>query len=371
MNRFLQNISIRKVVIVAIGISAFFFLINVMFSPSKHRTKLDLKPEMVSVSVQKVSNQAQYLSFEYYGVLRNGFIPLVTAGVSGKYHEFQKLSVGNKIKKNQRLGNIENPELSVDLNNKKQSLTNLLNSIEASISLDFPQYVDAWSKYTQHLIDKQDYSFPTFGNDQFQHFIENQGLRNQLYAVQKAKESVSDQLIVATVEGTVAKVHTQNDEYVSKGKVIYELSSSKGHEIEISLRKEHIPFLNKKTAYTFIADNKEYTGFYTGSSPKINTSNYTISCTFRLTNTQALMAGEYLTLSLKVPICENCSKISSNAVYESASVYVLADSIITAKKINVISSDLDYTYYTGLTNQELVLDKFTNSQYLGKKAEVR
>ena len=371
MNTFLQNISIRKTLIVTLGIIGFFSLFYVLFSPSKHRTKLDLKPEKVSVSVQKVSNTSQHLSFEYYGVLRNGFIPLVTADVSGKYHEFRKLRVGDKINKNQRLGSIENPELSVDLDHKKRSLTNTFNSLEASISLDFPQYADEWNSYTQYVIDKQDYSFPSFGNEQFQNFVENQGLRSQLYAVEKAQESVSNQQVTATVAGTIVKVHTQNDAFVSKGKVIYELSSSKGHEIEISLRKEHIPFLDKNTPYSFTADSKEYIGFYSGSSPKINPSNYTVSSMFRLVNTHTLMAGEYLTLALKIPICERCSKISTNAVYDSASVYVLKDSIITAKKINIISSDLDYTYYIGLEDQELVLDKFTNSQYLGKKAEIR
>jgi len=371
MNRFLKAVSIRKVVIVAIAIVGLLIFVRFIFKPSKYRSKSNLKPDKVSVSVQKVLNKPQKLSFEYYGMLRSGYIPFVTVETHGIYHEFHNMKIGDKVKKNQRLGKIENPELAINLENRKQSLKKSLNSFQSSIELDFPQYAPLWSEYSKKVLHDRYYEFPDFGDEQFQNFIENQGFRNQLYSVKKAQESVDNQLVVSNVEGTIAKKNIREGSYVSRGKVIYELSSTKGHEIEIALRKEHIPFLEKNKAYIFQVDNKNYTGYFNGSSPKINIANHSINSSFRLVDSYDLMAGEYLKLNLDIPVCEKCSKISTNAVYDNEAVYILENDSITRKEIHIFYEDMDYTYYSGLADETLVLDKFTNSQYLGKKAEIR
>jgi len=371
MSKLVESVSLRKVIIIVIAVIGFIILTKILFKPVENKTSLDLKPHKVSVSTRKAHNQAQSLSFEYYGQLRNSFTPLVTADVSGEYDELIAIKVGSRVSKNQRLGRINNPQLALDFDTKKRSLDQYLNSMSASVELDFPELMPAWSLYSTKVKSSNDYTFPSFGDERFQNYLENQGLRNQLNAVKKAQKSVSDQNVIASLDGVIAKKYIQDGDFVSKGKLIYELSSSNGHEIEIALRRDQLAFLDKQTKYRFKANGKEYIGLFNGSSPKINPNNYTVSTTFRLLGSRDLMAGEYLMLDLDIPICDKCIKVPTNAVYEDSTVYVLENDIITKKEVKIHYSDLDYTYFSGVAENVLLIDKYTNSQYLGKKAEIR
>ena len=54
-----------------------------------------------------------------------------------------------------------------------------------------------------------------------------------------------------------------------------------------------------------------------------------------------------------------------------STVYTIKDSIITQEKINIVYSNYDKTYFTGLADSVQLIDRYTNSIYLGRKAQAK
>ena len=170
----------------------------------------------------------------------------------------------------------------------------------------------------------------------------------------------------------ISTVNIHDNELVSSGSPLFELNSqSRGLEVEIEIQKENVKFLDKEIDYKFSSGDLKTQGSFIGSSQSVNTKSSKIACLFRITKPSGILKGDYVKLEFDIPVCDSCEVISSNAVYKDSTVYVVKDSLITQEKISIIYSNYDKTYFTGLADSVQLIDRYTNSIYLGRKAQAK
>ncbi|MEM6736205.1 MAG: HlyD family efflux transporter periplasmic adaptor subunit [Bacteroidota bacterium] len=313
------------------------------------------------VTTQRVSYQSIQTHVVTFGRVENSRSLDLVAEVSGRMFEGVLLKEGQKFSKGQLIFKIDDNEALLNLKSQKSNFLRDLASILPDFKIDFPDNYDAWQRYFNELdIDKTFPKLPSTNSDKEKTFIATRGIYSSYYSIKSAESRLEKYKYYAPFSGSIMEVAVQSGAYVNQGSRIGKILRSGTYEIKASIETKDVPWIQKGAPVEIYS--KESQQFWNGRVARIsdyvnqNTQSVDVFISV-LPNEQKIYDGQFFQASIPARIVKDGMTMPRNAIYNNNEVFVLQDTLLQKRNINVIRLSEEEAIFDGLKEgEELVVE---------------
>ena len=364
----------RKISIVAgIAILIFGYIAMKQIANSKQPPKRKAQTSQKRmVLAQKVQNQDISVLVDINGKLTATNRIELFAEVSGKLKPTQKnFKTGSSYSQGETLIAIDDSEFKLNLFAAKSNFLNVLTQLLPDIKLDYSVDFSAWKTYVdQFQIEKPIADLPEIKSDKLKGFISSKNIFNSFYQLKSQQERLSKYNITAPFNGVVAQSTINEGTLVRANQKLGEFINPNIYEIESAIRINDLDFIS-------IGDSVELTsedipGIWLGKviriSKNINPSTQTFSVYTQVSHPE-LKEGMFVNGTIKGKKVKSVFALDRRLLLNNNSVYVIKDSALVTKQIEIEKYTTSGVLIKGLMNDEMILKEAISGAYEGLKVE--
>ena len=299
--------------------------------------------------------------------------------VGGRMYEGNiRLKEGQNFRKGTLLFYIEDDEATLNLKSQKSNFLRDLAAILPDLKVDFGGSYDTWQTYFSKVdIDKDLPVLPENNNEKEKTFLATKGIYSSYYSIKSAESRLKKHRYYAPFDGSISEVAMETGAFVNPGTRIGKIIRAGVHELKVSVETRDISWIQEGAEVKIYSDETQqyWDGTVLRISDFVNQNTQSVDVFLAINaNGQRIYDGQFLQAAIPARVVKDGMIIPRNAIYNRSEVFVLEDTLLKVKKINVVRLEKESAIFTGLEEGDaLVVEPLINAHnnMVAKKFEER
>lgn len=257
-------------------------------------------------------------------------------------------------------------EAMLALKARKSRYQNTLAGILPDLAIDYPEYEEGYQKFFSSIsVDEPLPPLPEINNDQLKIFLASRNVISEYYGIQSDELQLQRRTVTAPFDGTFTEVNMEVGAYTNAGGRVARAIRTDQLEVEVPLMRSDATWVTIGDPVSVRSDetSANWEGHVIRKSKFVdeNTQRQSIFVRVNDGGSQALMAGEYLTVTFPVRPIENVMEIPRNAVFNFNEVFLVKSGRLAKASINIVKENERTLFFNGLIEGDtLVVQQLIN-----------
>lgn len=322
------------------------------------------KQKIRSVLVTKVKNTLVKNNINSSGRVVTLNNITISSEVQGRLIGNNKFKKGSQINKGDIIFRIKSTDLMLLINSKKSRFMSLISSNLADIKLDYEIEYSKWNNFFNSIKLSEDLAdFPEMNTSKEKNYIISRSILAEYLSIKSDEEKLKKYTVRAPFNGVITNSYSDIGGNVNPGSPVVDFIRKGKMEIELTVNKSELNFINIGDKVIFKEDGEKFTGKIVRKGKFVNKNTQSISV-FSSISADASMIynGMYLNATITTKGTPNVFKITRRAVFESNKVFVLdSKNKLRIKKINIIATEGNEVIIDNLpNNMRVVIEPLVN-----------
>lgn len=350
----------RKLIIIgsALGIITLSFMVAGYFAGQKEAPK-DQKAIVAKkvVETKKVNYESLKTNVVTYGRVETAQSLDLLSEVSGRMFEGRvRLKAGENFSKGTLLFYIDDQEASLNLKSQKSNFLRDLAGILPDLKVDFNDNFDSWQKYFSALdIEKRFPDLPKSVSEKEKTFLATKGIFSTYYSIMSAEVRLDKHKYYAPFSGSVTEVMMQSGSFVNPGTKIGRVMREGLHELKVSVETKDIPWIQQNSPVKIYSEEaqKYWDGSVVRISDYVNQNTQSIDVFIAIqSDGDKIYDGQFFQAAIPARTITDGMIMPRNAIYNGDEVFVVEDSLLKVRQINVVRLTDENAIFNGLQEGE-------------------
>ncbi len=349
------------IVVILIGIGGNFLLSNQNGSANKKNGKAASAKLQKKIRTQLVSNQTVMQTVSISGRVQAYNKIDVFSEVTGVLKSTAKtFRAGRYFKKDERLITIDDEVYRNTMLAEKSMLLNQLTQLIPDLMIDYPENVAKWDAFLNDFdLSKPLQPLPKTSSSRERNYIASRNIYTKYYSVKSMEAMLAKYSIKAPFNGIVTESSVNPGTLVRQNQRIGEFTSTASYELNAIADLEDLKFLKVGQTVLLSSDeiNESFSGKVQRINQKISPETQSVNVFIR-TSHPKLKDGMYVNAIIKYNV-ENAFEVQKSLLINNRSLYVVEDSIVKLKEVQVMGSYGDVAIVKGLLDgTKIITEKF-------------
>ncbi|MEM6523749.1 MAG: HlyD family efflux transporter periplasmic adaptor subunit [Bacteroidota bacterium] len=360
---------LRQFVIISVGILvlAGAFILSGVLSGMKEPPKIEEPKEIKKyVKTAPVKYRAVPTDVVAYGRVETAESLDMIAEVSGRMTAGSvRLKEGQNFSKGALIYKIDDTEVRLNLQSDKSNFLKDLAAILPDIKIDFADNYEVWFSYLSAIdLNKDLPELPVYTSDKEKTFLATRNIFGSYYSIKSKEANLRKHRFYAPFDGSISQVSLQSGSFVNPGSNIGRVLRSNKLELRVDVGTTDIDWIEMGAEASVVSERgKVMEGKVTRIGEFINPQTQSIDVFISLRPGESrVYDGEYLKASVPGKVVDNGMIIPRNAIFNNNEVFVLEDSLLKVKTINIHKLNNETAIFSGLAeNSEVVVEPLINA----------
>ena len=277
-----------------------------------------------------------------------------------------QLKEGQRFKKGALLFKIDNKEARLNLQSQKSNFLKDLAAILPDFRVDFPKSYSTWDTYFQSIdLNKNLPEMPAILSSKEKTYLATKNIFSSYYSIKSTEESLTKYSVYAPFNGIISEVFLQSGSYVGPGSKVAKIFRTDSYEIKVAVETNDIAWVKKGMPVQLGIEksNKRWNGEVVRIGELVNTNTQSIDVFIALnkSNTE-VYHGMYLRSVIPGVAISNAMEVPRGAVFKNNLAYIVKDSVLVEKEVNVLRINTETVVINGLElGDDLVFEPLINA----------
>ncbi len=367
----------KRVVLIGIGIAILVLaIVASSWLSGQRETPVTTAPKdpVKFVSTTPVRYNKVETSIVSYGRVSSSQPLTLISEVSGKISNGNvQLKAGQRFRKGTLLGYIHDQEAILNLRAQKSVFLKEVAAILPDFKIDFEDSFEVWNTYFNQLdVEKPMPSLPDVSSNKQKTYLATKNIYTSYYNIKRLESNLAKRQLIAPFNGTIIEVMLQAGSFTNVGGQIAKIVDTDNLELKIPISPEDIKWVNE--GYRVNVESEDGQQRWVGKIKRIgeivNPTTQSLDVFIDiLSGEQKVYDGLYLRAIIPGKTVENAMEIPRAAVFDGQQVYVLQDSTLKVKNIEVLKVGEETVLFTGLAENEEIVDEPLVNAYNNMKAQ--
>jgi len=362
MNRKLVSI-IAAIVIIAISFGLMGFFSSLKKEPAK------IPPKEVIINVKAQAIKYETMRAHVYGTGRVSSFQTIDliSEVQGRILEGSVLlKKGENFEKGDLLVRIFNDDAAFTLQSRKSKFLNAIALILPDFKIDFPGSYDKWNDFFKQISTGKDLpELPQITDSQEKIYLSSKNILSEYYGIKSDEIRLKKYNLYAPFSGSIGDVNLELGSVANPGSKIARLIKTNDLELEVPLEIEDAVWVkvNDNVKVVDTKTNVEWMGKVVRKANYVDekTQSIAIFVGINSTDEKPIFKGQYLQAHFEGKELKNVMEMPRNAVVNNNQVFVVVDSLLTRKHIDIQKVNTKTLFFTGIEEgTELVVEPLLN-----------
>ena len=353
----------QAIILIAVSIVIASFGISEYLSSLK-KDSVIRKPPQAKKYVSTASVRYKDLKTDVitFGRVENAQVLDLISEVSGRMSQGNmRLKGGESFKKGQLIYKIDDEEATLNLKSQKSEFLRDLAEILPDLKLDFNDNYTNWQNYFDGLnINKFFPELPETKTSKEKTFLATKNIYSSFYSIKGAEVRLGKYQYYAPFSGSIMEITVQSGSFVNLGTRIGKILRFGIYEMKASVETRDIPWVQVGSPVEIYSKEAQqyWKGKVTRISDYVNQNTQSVDVFISVyPNGQKIYDGQFFRTAIPARTIKDGMIIPRNAIYNGNEVFVLEDSLLKKKSINVIRLSEEDAIFNGLdTGEELVVE---------------
>jgi membrane fusion protein (multidrug efflux system) len=349
----------RKLIIIVsgIGIVVFsFFSMQWLGGMKKTPPRKPAKEVVRYVKAEKVEYKNVVTEIEAMGRVTSSSEVDLIAQVRGEIMQGDvSFNEGSSFNKGDLLVKIDD---EIELNNMKSRKSSFLNSVAGmlpDLRVSFPDNYDEWNSFMESInVNNKLPELPEMATTQERVYMASRNILTSYYTIKSAEANFESYHISAPYNGTITEVNLEQGAVANPGSRLGKIINTASLELEVPIVIEDAKWL--KIGQEVKAFNKNKSSSWSGKIARksqnvnVTTQSINVYVSLKSTSKNPLYKGEYLAAIFGGIKLANVMEIPRKAVFNRNEVFIVNDSLLAKRAINIEKINKEKIYFSGLEN---------------------
>ncbi len=276
------------------------------------------------------------------------------------------LKEGQRFDKGDLLYRIDDAEARLNLQSQKSNFLKDIAAILPDMKIDYSESYDKWSAYFSAIdINKTLPDLPTYSSDKEKTFLATKNIFSAYYTIKSAEVNLRKFNFYAPFNGVISNIDLQSGSYVNPGNKIGTLLRSDQLEMRVDVGVADIDWIEMNSeAQVMTESGVSWTGRVARIGEFVNQNTQSIDVFIAIENQSGrkMYDGEYLKSKIPGKVVKEGMIMPRNAIFDGNKVFVLEDSLLKVKDINIHKLNPETVVFSGLAEgSELVVEPLINA----------
>ena len=276
------------------------------------------------------------------------------------------LKKGQSFSEGDLLCTIYEKELALNIKAAKSRFLNALANALADIKFDFPdQYENVLNFFESVELDKPMPEMPEISDGSLKVFLASRDILNQYYSIKVSEDRLTRHYITAPFDGTIMEVSLEVGGIANPGTRIAKIIKTDLLELEVPIEIDDLQWVTAGDIVTVVDEyeTRSWRGEVVRISEFVDPATQSASVFVQIKNQEEnpIYAGMFLEAWFDEKIVEDAMVIPRQAVFNQNEVFIVRNSALQKRKINVRKINQNSVIFNGLEEgEELVVEPLVN-----------
>ncbi|MFW6227107.1 MAG: efflux RND transporter periplasmic adaptor subunit [Bacteroidota bacterium] len=277
------------------------------------------------------------------------------------------LKKGQRFSKGDVLVQIFDKDARYTLQARKSRFLNALANALADFKVDYPDSYPAWEAYFQSVnLDEPLPELPEIKTKQEKIYLASRNILSEYYGIKSDEVRIDKYTLRAPFSGSYTNVFLEAGSVVNPGSRIASIIRTDRLEIEVPVESTNERWVNAGDRVEIQSENRKPigTGKVVRKSDFVDPSTQTLNVFIHFTPTgnNRVFQGEYIYAIFPGIMIEDVMEMPRNARFNNNEVYVVQDSLLKKRAINIIKLNERTLFFDGIkTGENLVVEPLANA----------
>ena len=277
-----------------------------------------------------------------------------------------RLKEGKRFKKGDLLFKIDDKEARLNLQSQKSNFLKDLAAILPDFRVDFPESYNKWNAYFESIdLNRNLPELPVLSSNKEKTYLATKNIFSSYYSIKSSEEALTKYRMYAPFTGIISEVFLQTGSYVGPGSKIAKIHRTDSYEIKVAVETNDISWVQKgmQVQLGIENSNERWLGKVVRIGELVNANTQSIDVYIALNkNEEGIYHGMYLRSVIPGDDIKMAMEIPRGAVFNSNLAYIVKDSLLVEKEVNVIRVNTETVVVNGLMpGDDLVYEPLINA----------
>ena len=361
------------VTVLLIGLSAFAFQKMKSQKESTVSDAKEIKEEIRAVRVGQFQKENIKSTIAIDGRLSAYEKVDLFSEVTGRLLDgTSRFKEGSYFKEGDLLFQVDSRDDQFNLYAQRSSLLNAITQIMPDLKFDYPESFQKWKSYLDAFdVERSINPLPAVSSDKEKYYISGKNIYNQYYTIKSMEDRMSNFSIRAPFSGVFLSVNKYPGSLVSPGAPLGRIMNTAQFELVATVGMSDLKYVRTGQKVDLYSEElgKTWKGSVSRIAKQIDQSTQSIPLYINVQGV-GLRDGVFLKGNLSGSNLTEVNKIPKTILVGDNEVFVFRDSIISKKKIEVVSMGENELIVKGLDSEDRVVVSSINNLYDGQKVVV-
>lgn len=279
---------------------------------------------------------------------------------------------GQTYKRGETLIELNQREFAANVQSVKSQLYNSISAIMPDLRLDYPDVYPKWKAYLDDFdMNKPTPELPELESNKERYFITGRQILTEYYNLKNLEERLSKFKLAAPFDGVLTEASVNIGTLVRQGQRLGEFIDPSVFELEISIKKEYIKYIEVGNTVQMktLDDNLTFEGDIVRINAQIDQNTQTIQVFIRIEDKLA-KEGMYLEAMIEANSIDNAIRIPRELLINRSKVYVIEDNSIKQIDVEPKHYSNQDVIITGVPDGTQLLANVVPGAYVGMKVKI-
>ncbi|MCF8234903.1 MAG: HlyD family efflux transporter periplasmic adaptor subunit [Bacteroidales bacterium] len=362
-------VAVLFILVISAGL-AYFFLSLKKDPPSRPTANL-----VRAVNVMPVVYEDITAVVEATGRLGSQHYVDVIAEVQGEILQGEvSLKRGQNFREGELLFSIYDGEMAFTLKASKSRFLNQLANALPDLNIDYPESYDKWYDFFKKIeIDEPLPELPAISSDQVKTFLAGRNILTDYYTIKSNEERFKKYQVHAPFKGSFAEVYLEVGSIANPGSRVARIIRTDRLELDIPVEVEDVKWIEVGGEADVYTEDGElhWIGKISRKADFVDPKTQSVSVFVSIYPSQEnpLYEGQYLRAVFQGRQLKDVMEIPRNAVFNRNQVFIVKDSLLHQKTIDIHKVNQESIIFSGLEEGvDVVVEPLVN---IPEKAKVK
>jgi multidrug efflux pump subunit AcrA (membrane-fusion protein) len=332
-----------------------------------------VKKELRKVEVSYFKPESANNSIEVDGRLQAYERVTISSKVTGVMKQNSaNVREGKYFKKGALLYAVDDQEAIFNLQAQKSALFTSIAQMMPDLKFDYPDAFTKWESYLSKFdVNQAIHEIPEAGTNQEKYFVAGRNILNQYYSIKSLETRLNDYKIYAPFSGIVTQSNVYAGSIISPGTALATMINTSVYELTSPIPLSQLEYIKVGQPVVLTSTDlaKQWTGKVNRIGNKIDPTTQNIPIYVTVSG-KGLKDGMYLSGTLKGSTLDEVVKLPKDIFLNPETIYIVKDSIVTAKEISSVKRVDNHVLARGLAEDEAVITGSLAGLYEGQKVKI-
>ncbi len=363
-----MNKQLKIIISAAIIIVVAFFSMTLLSGMKKEPPKRPPAEIVRYVKAESVKYENLQTSFKATGRVNSKSEVILSAEVTGRILPGEvQFKAGESFREGDLLIRIFDDEFELGLKSKKASFLNRIAGILPDLRIDFEESYEKWYSFFESVdIEKELPEMPKFSSTKEKVFLASRNILSDYYSIKSDEIRLKKHEIYAPFNGSFTEVTLEVGAIANPGTRLAKIINTIDLELEVPVEAGDAKWVRE--GQKVLVNNEDNTISWEGKISRISkdvdmqTQSIDVFIDLKSSSSRPIYKGQFLVANFNGINLENVMKIPRNAVFNTNEVFVVSDSLLAKREINIRKVNETNLYFDGLeVGTELVVEALVNA----------